>query len=443
MARFSRGDKSLASLAALNDPSAVVAGGKQRRKRKPIVHSRIVQIHVSDVIGDSLSLLSSKSPNGEIPLVLIPSPRCMMSMLMQVPSGVSCLVQKFGKDLGPFNPGAHFVPAFYRIAYVVSQQAVCYDAPVLECRTSDNVRVSVDVVLSFQIKDASAFVYGLGASNFDDFLKGTVDEAIRKLVRAHDHQNVYAMKGDETHSADMLKSLNDKFVKGGVQFNEVMIISVWVNEDLAADWEETTRISKKMELDEEAYRYNCMEIEMQKDMDIEQINRLQDQTLVQEAGRKRRAEIDFESRKVKVEEEGMVAMIGVERKNEVDNITVSNELDRTKKKLETIRVTEVASAEAKANEVKMKAEEVAEIDVIRAKWQEEKMISDAEVIKSNAGTETAAIEGLKAKRQHELNIKEKVILGSFAEKGKFNLIGSFGDQMVSALLNGTFNETKS
>jgi regulator of protease activity HflC (stomatin/prohibitin superfamily) len=172
--------------------------------------------------------------------------------------------------------------------------------------------VSVDVVLSFQIKDASAFVYGLGASNFDDFLKGTVDEAIRKLVRAHNNEEVYAMKGDEKHAAAMLQTLNDKFVKGGVQFNEVMIISVWLNETLAADWELITEISKKMELDEEAYKYSCMEIEMQKDMDIEQIERVKDQTLVQEDGRRKRAEIDFESRKVKVEEEGMVSMIQVE-----------------------------------------------------------------------------------------------------------------------------------
>jgi len=421
----------------MGDPHAV-PGGKSRKKRLPVVHSRIVQIRVSDVVGDSLSLLSSKTPSGEIPLVLIPSPRCYMSMMMQVPSGVACLVQKFGRDLGPFPPGLHVVPAYYRIAYVVSLQAVCYDAPVLECRTIDNVRVSVDVVLVFQIKDASKFVYRCGASNFDDFLRGTVDEAIRKLVRSHDHASVYGMKGDEASAAEMLKLLNDKFVEGGVAFNEVMIISVWLNEDLAADWEETTKISKKMELDEEAYKYDCMEIVMAKDMDIEQTARIQDQTLVQEAGRKRRAEIDFENRKVKVEEEGMVARIEAEGKIEVDRLTVSQDLERTKMKFETIRVTEVAKASAKANEVRMKAQESAEVDTIKATWQEEKMKSDAEVIKSTAEMEEAAIKGLAATRQHELDMKEKSILGSFAQSGKFNLIGTNGDKIVGALLNGTF-----
>jgi len=401
-----------------------------------------VQIQVADVVGDSLSLLSSKSPDGDIPLVLIPSPRCYMSFMMEVPSGVACLVQKFGKDLGPFPAGLHVVPSYYRIAYVVSQQAVCYDAPVLECRTIDNVRVSVDVVLVFQIKDASKFVYRCGARNFDDFLRGTVDEAIRKLVRAHDHANVYAMKGDEAHAAEMLKLLNDKFVEGGVAFNEVMIISVWLNEELAADWEETTKISKQMELDEEAYKYNCTEITMQKDMDLEQISRTQDQTLVQEAGRKRRAEIDFENRKVKVEEEGLVIRIQAEGKIEVKQITVSQDLERTKMRLETMRVTEVASASAKANEVRLKAEETAEIETIKATWQEEKMRSDAEVTKSSAEMEEAAIKGLAAQRQHQLEMKEKGILSSFAQAGKFNLIGSFGDQMVGALLKGSFSDKK-
>lgn len=424
------------------DPSAGVPGGKSKRKRRPIVHSRIVQIHVADVVGDSLSLLSSKSSNGEIPLVLIPTPRCYLSFMMSVPSGVACLVQKFGRDLGPFPAGLHIVPSYYRIAYVVSLQAICYDAPVLECRTNDNVRVSVDVVLVLQIKDASKFVYRLGAANFDDYLHGVVDEAIRTLVRAHDHASVYGMKGDEAAAADMLKLLNDKFVWGGVVFNEVMILSVWLNEELAADWEETTKISKKMELDEEAHKYECTEIVMAKDMDIEQIARVQDQTLVQEAGRKRRAEIDFESRKVKVEEEGVVAKIQAEGKVEVKQLTVSQELERTKMRLETIRVIEVGKAEAQAMEVRMKAEETAEIEVIKAQWQEEKMISDAEVTKSTAEMEAAAIKGLESKRRHELEMKEKGILSSFAQMGKFNLIGSFGDKMVGALLNGSFSDQK-
>merc|ERR1719436_1429612 len=123
-------------------------------------------------------------------------------------------MQRFGKDVGIAPPGGAFRAPFYRIAYVVTQQSCTYNAPVKECPTSDNVRVGVDVVIVFMIRDPSAFVYKLGAVHFDQLLSGAVDEGIRLLVRQQTHQTVRTLRGNRADK--MLTHLNKKFETSGV-----------------------------------------------------------------------------------------------------------------------------------------------------------------------------------------------------------------------------------
>jgi hypothetical protein len=50
------------------------------------------------------------------------------------------------------------------------------------------------------------------------------------------------------------------------------------------------------------------------------------------------------------------------------------------------------------------------------------------------------IKNLAAKREHDLLMREKSILCQLADKGNFNLIGTSGDKLVNAMLQGTFDE---
>lgn len=181
-----------------------------------------------------------------------------------------------------------------------------------------------------------------------------------------------------------------------------------------------------------------MQISQDSEMQIEEIRRRQEQVLVSEAGRKRKAELEFEQRSVKAEEEGSVAMILAHGKVEVDQLKTQTDLDRTKMRLETWRVTQIADAESKNNASKIAADLEAEHAIIEASWKEEQMIMDAEVTKCEASMEAEAIKNLAAKRGHDMMIREKEILKQLANKGSFNLIGTSGDRLVGAMLNGTF-----
>jgi regulator of protease activity HflC (stomatin/prohibitin superfamily) len=397
---------------------------------------------VKDVVKNAVSILSSKSDEGEIPLVLIPEDRSSFSVLLEIPAGCHCLMQRFGKDIGVFQPGAHwFMPSWYRIAYIVSNQACCYDAPVLSCPTSDDVRVSVDVVVVFQITDPQKFIYRLGAKNFDEFLNATVDEAIRMLVRNESHQTVYALRGERAEI--MLKKLNDKFIEAGVTFLDVKVVSVWLPDSLANVLEITTKIDKGMGVRIRENEFDMLQISQDSEMSIEEIRRRQEQVLVGEAGRKKKAEMEFDQRKVKAEEEGEVGMIVAKGKIEVDNLRAQTDLERTKMRLEAWRIKQLAEAETKANQDKIGADLQAEEELVRADAELEKMMNDAEVMKAEAGTEAEASKTLAARREHDFLLNEKAILAKLATKGKFNLIGTAGDELVAAMLKGNFDKSNS
>jgi len=411
------------------------SGGRRSAQNKTAVHSSCVQVHVHDICRSSVSLLSNKKANGEIPLVLIPTARSPFSLLMQVPTGVYCLAQKFGQDMGEIGPGLHVLPAYWRIAYIVSKQANTYDAPVLSCPTVDDVRVNINVVVVFSINEPSNFVYRLGARNFDDFLSATVDEAIRVMVRKEDHKTVYNLRSEKADT--MLKLLNDKFNECGVTFTDVKITAVWLPDSLAECLENTTKMDKAMDKIKRQNEFEIMQIKQESEMTIEEIKRKSEQVLVSESGRKRRAELEFEQRSVKAEEDGRVALIDAQAQAEAQILQVTTQLNRTKTELETWRVKAVSEAEANASALKVKADLDEEAAIIQGSWQEEQMICDAEATKHEASAEKVASRCLVARRQHEMDLREKSILEKLAVSGNFNLTGVPGDRIVSAMLTGS------
>jgi regulator of protease activity HflC (stomatin/prohibitin superfamily) len=356
---------------------------------------------------------------------------------MRIPSGVYCIVQRFGKDIGELAPGLHILPAWHRIAYVVSKQACTYDAPVLECPTKDDVRVAVDVNVVFSISDPSKFIYKLGAKNFDDFLSGTVDEAIRVMVRKETHTTVYSLRGE--NATLMLKLLNDKFLQSGVRFSDVKITSVWLPDELATCLETTTKLNKAMERLSRQNEYEMMQIKLDSEMAIEEIRRKCEQVLVTEAGRKRKAELEFEQRSVKAEEDGRVALIQSEGITEVNMVDVQSQYNRTKQQMETFQLTEVARAAAAHEAVKIAADHEAEALDIEAGYKYDEMRYEGLCLKAHASYEKDSSRTLFAKRKHELDLKEKGMLCELARIGNFNLIGTAGDRIIDAVMKGSFS----
>jgi len=415
-----------------------MAGGADSK-----IHSRCVQLDVS-YVNEAVSIFSSKNARGEIPLVLIPQHRSWFlpsGWWLTIPTGCYCLMQRFGKDMGIAQPGGSITPPFYRIAYVVTQQSCTYNAPVKECPTSDNVRVSVDIVIVFMIRDPQAFVYKLGATKFDQLLSGAVDEGIRILVRSQNHQNVYWLRGNRADA--LLAHLNSKFTDVGVVFNNCTITEVMLPPSLQQSLTNTTEMRKAMLKTEREQEYEMGEIRRKSEIELEELKRKNEQVIVMENGKKKRAELVHEQKIVKAGEERQVALIEGQQKTQVNAVEATAKFERTKTELEKNRVETISRAEAEAEARRVQADVHFEAATVNAEAEMQKLIGEAKAIKMDAAAEAEASKHLSHKRKYELEMREKEILTKLAAKGNFNLIGDPGDRLVDAMMTGHLNPTGS
>mmetsp|Transcript_106275 Transcript_106275/g.310719 ORF Transcript_106275/g.310719 Transcript_106275/m.310719 type:complete len:419 (+) Transcript_106275:60-1316(+) len=400
------------------------------------IHSRCVQLNVGS-ISDAVSIFSSKNQRGEVPLVLIPAHRSPFSgtgWWLTIPTGCYCLMQRFGKDIGLAMPGGSLTPPFYRIAYIVTSQSCNYNAPVKECPTSDNVRVGVDVHMVFNISNPVDFVYKLGAVHFDQLLSGAVDEGIRVLVRAQSHQTVRMLRGNRAEA--LLTLLNKKFDQCGVKFQNCTITHVDLPQQLESSLEKTTELRKAMDKTKREHTFHMGEIQRKSDMDLEELHRKSEQTIVMEQGRKKRAELNHEQRMVKEAELTSTALIEAGQNAKVKSMEANAQLERTKVEVQQSRVETVSKAEADAEARRVQADIDYEKALMSATAEKERLVGEGEAVKLDAQAEAESSQHLTHKRRHELDLREKDILMKLAGKADYNLIGSPGDALVGAMMSG-------
>jgi len=416
-----------------------------RAPASQLQHSRCVQVECAG-IKDAVSVFSSSGAGsgggarGEIPLVLIPKHRSWASLggwWMTIPTGCYCLLQKFGRDVGTAPPGGSVKPPYYRIAYVVTQQSCTYNAPVKECPTSDNVRVGVDLVIVFMIRNPQEFVYKLGAVKFDQLLSGAVDEGIRILVRSQNHQTVWTLRGNRADA--ILTHLNNKFEGTGVVFNNCTITSVMLPPSLQDALEHTTEMKKVMDKTKREQEFEIGEISRRSNMELEELKRKNEQTVVTEHGRKKRASMQHEEQLVKASQERQIAIIQTSEGTQVQKAEATALLARTNIEVQRYRVEVISKAEAEAEATRVQADIGYENSTLNAEAEKKKLENDALAIKLDANAEREASQHLVRKRLFEVDIREKEILNKLASKGNFNLIGAPGDRMVDAVMNGQFS----
>mmetsp|Transcript_51279 Transcript_51279/g.166271 ORF Transcript_51279/g.166271 Transcript_51279/m.166271 type:complete len:423 (-) Transcript_51279:77-1345(-) len=400
------------------------------------IHSRCVQCDVRN-ISDAMTIFGSKNESGQIPLVLIPAHRSSLSTSgwwMSIPTGCYCLLQRFGRDVGEATPGFAMMPPWYRIAYMVTVQSCTYNAPCDDCPTSDNVRVNIDCVLVFRIRDADNFVYKLGAVHFDQLLTGAVEEAIRLMVRKETHRTVRNLRG--ARAEELLSNLNKKFDAVGVVFSNCTIRGVTLPESLENSLERATEVNKAMERTRREHEYQTGEVERKSSMTIEELERRNEQTMEMEKGKKKRAELNHEQRLVKEQEHTQTATIETETDIQVKRMETTAQLQRIRNDMERLRVETISRAEAEAEARRVQADIMYESSQMNAEAERRGLMGEAEAMKLDAEAEAKATQHLMHKRKHDLNMREKEVLMLLAQKLNYNLVGESGDRLVGAIMTG-------
>jgi regulator of protease activity HflC (stomatin/prohibitin superfamily) len=347
-------------------------------------------------------------------------------------------MQKFGKETGIAAPGGSVTPPWYRIAYIVTQQSCTYNAPIKECPTMDNVRVGVDIVIVFMIRDPVKFVEKLGAVKFDQLLSGAVDEGIRILVRSQRYHEVFLLTGNRAEV--LITHLNNKFNGLGVNFNNCTIQHVELPGELAESLRSATTMKKQMDEKVRKQKYDIDEVEKKSKFTLDELAKKNEQTIVAEQGRKKRAGLSHERQVVKAGEERQVKVIEAQTITQVAIAEIKAQFERTETDLQRYRVEQISKAEADAEARRVQADIAYEKVTVDAEAEKNRYIGDAKAIRLEAEAEKETSKHLVQKRKFELDMREKQILNKLAAKGNFNLIGDHGDKMVDAVITGKFSE---
>jgi regulator of protease activity HflC (stomatin/prohibitin superfamily) len=116
------------------------------------------------------------------------------SFFLRIPEGVSGLLIRAGKYQRTVGSGTHVVPPWFLVSHLVSLREIPFDAPAVEALTKDNVRASVDTLLTFKILDPYRFVYSISATDFDLVFQAACQDTLRTLIRQINADQVADLK---------------------------------------------------------------------------------------------------------------------------------------------------------------------------------------------------------------------------------------------------------
>jgi regulator of protease activity HflC (stomatin/prohibitin superfamily) len=107
------------------------------------------------------------------------------------------------------------------VSHLVTLRQIPFDTPMVETLTSDDVRASVDMLVTFTITDAYRFVYSISADDFDQVFMAACQEALRLQVRQVSAEQVVDLNQS---SAQMLVAAIGADVEiYGVTMNKIKI----------------------------------------------------------------------------------------------------------------------------------------------------------------------------------------------------------------------------
>ena len=138
-----------------------------------------------------------------------------------VPEGTTALLTRGGRHVGTRDGGRHFVSPFIAVSHLVTRREIPYDAPVFETPTRDNVRASIDTLITFAITDPYRFVYNITADDFDQVLEASCQDALRSLVRQVTLDRVLDI--DEAEMQTLSDALNAKTEAYGTTIRRVVV----------------------------------------------------------------------------------------------------------------------------------------------------------------------------------------------------------------------------
>jgi regulator of protease activity HflC (stomatin/prohibitin superfamily) len=120
------------------------------------------------------------------------------SFVVPVPEGARALLLKSGRYHRTLGAGRHIVPPWVVVSHVVTVREIPFEAVAAAVSTSDDVRMDVDLLLTFTIVAPEKFVFAISAPDFDQVCLAASLDAIRNMVRAKHSNDILDLGTDDT-----------------------------------------------------------------------------------------------------------------------------------------------------------------------------------------------------------------------------------------------------
>jgi regulator of protease activity HflC (stomatin/prohibitin superfamily) len=105
------------------------------------------------------------------------------AFMVPVPEGSRAVLLRRGRFHKTLGPGNHIVVPNIVVSHIVTTRETPFDAPATEIPTRDDVRTSVDILMTFRIEAPEKFVFTISAADFDQVSQATCQEVVRLLLR--------------------------------------------------------------------------------------------------------------------------------------------------------------------------------------------------------------------------------------------------------------------
>ena len=144
------------------------------------------------------------------------------SFLVRIPEGTYGLLQQRGKYLRTIESGTQILPPWIVVSHVVTRRIIPFEVPINEAPTQDNVRSTVQALITFSISDPYRFVYHISASDFDQVFQAACQNTFRAMVRQINSDEVNNLTRQDTSM--LRETLNAASEPYGVSIEHVNII---------------------------------------------------------------------------------------------------------------------------------------------------------------------------------------------------------------------------
>lgn len=198
----------------------VVLTGERSRVRNELVLAGLALLAVAILFGPNLAVQGALIAIGGALVVL----GVFQSFIVRIPEGAQALGLRRGRFERILPAGVHVLPPWIAVSHVITKREIPFVATGLAIPTSDDVRVDVQVLITFTIEAADRFIFSISAPDFDTVCAAASQDSLRRLLRGIPSDHVLDLAG--TESETLRTAIGADLEPYGVVVHAVVLMSI-------------------------------------------------------------------------------------------------------------------------------------------------------------------------------------------------------------------------